>query len=637
MYHELSSPEINKSNDHYKRVVDAILDRGLSPEDITTYADDALHDLIEAVGSMQADYESQPTICIAEGNERERAAFAYYGLDPGMIESALDHIVHVSDSIARLDGLVAQRTRKINSVIVPPDIHDRHIIQPGNGNLELPNPQIPKLKTLLLILEQKFGINLEDPEAIRITSGNVPESMVRRAGYKMVEIPSLESIVLTCDEAGNVTFVFDAGMLSEHAISPEQLCKLTKPEIKDLLHKYPDIGTQHSYSKKYIVNLVNALDIVAASTGSEGLKLLRGKAEKAPEGYLSVGGITKRYGFAAPTIRRAIAELGDSLGETKEYLFLNKTVTGFDPAQVEMIANHIGLNERAPTGYLSVSAIKRYYGFSIPTILTAISELGDKLGETRKYLFGVRAATGFCAEQVEIIINHICITEKAPEGYLSASRIAEQYGLAHSTIKSAITELGDRLGETRLYMFGRSTTAIAYSPEQVKNIIDSIGISEKAPEGYLSTRGITNEYGFAAKTIISAAAELGDRLGETRLYMFGRSTTATAYSPEQIEIIVDYIRNSRKAPEGYLSIDGVVKEYSLGHTTVVKAIEALGNNLGEIKEYKAKHNGLIRSFLSPDQIRMIIEWISTNTRSKIGSAAVERVCSGKGISSEGIA
>jgi hypothetical protein len=76
---EKENNSIEKAPD-YKSQVEAIFHNRLTPENIDTYTDEALEELIAVVVNATAAYKKQPTVLFESDINMETAAFKYYGL-----------------------------------------------------------------------------------------------------------------------------------------------------------------------------------------------------------------------------------------------------------------------------------------------------------------------------------------------------------------------------------------------------------------------------------------------------------------------------------------------------------------------------------------------------------------------------
>jgi hypothetical protein len=395
----------------YQEQLDKITSRKLTPRNLNVYAENALNDLIALIESAlekNSAYNDSNTTT----REREDAALSYVGLDRNTVEQTLDHIASVTDSIRRLDGLIARKTIRTDHVIVPTNGRLDEPISPGDGSFELPKKRIPKLKTLLLLLETGLDVHIES-EDVAITIGDVPPNMMRRSSYTSVEIRSLNRLVMVCDEVGNTTYIFDVDVCKEYGIDVDYLSRLTKVEIDELIKDDDRIGRRIDYSSKYVDNLTQYLtgEMSQDQDGTlQSVDILKPKAPPAPEGYLSLNGIWHEYGITQKTTQKAVDELGSELGEVTQYRFGSKTTAGYSPEQVAKILTHLDIAPPAPEGYLSLNGIWREYGITPYTTQKAIDELGPVLGEVKQYRFGTKTTVGYSPEQVAKILK--CIDEQ---------------------------------------------------------------------------------------------------------------------------------------------------------------------------------------------------------------------------------
>lgn len=186
-YHQTDAQEKLKTD--FQTKLDAILGRTLTARNINAYADDALYDLVVLVEEIVA---GTRYIFPLSDIENERRALADASLDPDTIDQTLNHIANVAESTHRLDELIIKKAKFTDTVLVPPDAAKVAPIVAGDGSFEKPKECIPKLKTLLLLLETEFGIDLEnDTELPPILEGPIHPGMVRSTTYKLVNIPSL--------------------------------------------------------------------------------------------------------------------------------------------------------------------------------------------------------------------------------------------------------------------------------------------------------------------------------------------------------------------------------------------------------------------------------------------------------------
>lgn len=590
------------SKDRFKAYFEQVVSNQLSPENIDTYADDSLTKLIGLVDEMLENYRKLSPSSL-EGRELEDAALKYYGL-AGMAYT-LDVISAKAAEIKHI-GALTSRIENVDSIIVPTETGSRPI-----GEREQPKPfeeklTIQRTKTILFILANDFGVDLDDLEQLSVTTGIMNENMMRKLSYVMIDAPGIERTVLCCDEEGNVTYVFDSALIEASGIEKRELMNYTKPEINKMIHEHPEIGRRIVYSDKFVGNIIEFLRGVDTRHDQEegGEVSAQYLYPNAPEGVLSVRGITKKLDVASGVVPLAIKRLEETLGETNYYRFRSKTAIGYTPEQQAMIENDLAerglFADEPPEGTESVSGVANLLSVGDVAIRTAIAGLGDDLGETRQYKFHSIKTTGYNPVQQEQIRqyleSHGLLAEKAPAETLSIPGIARKYHVNEKTVKDAVESLGEALGEAQEYSFANNITA-GYSPvqqEQIGQYLESHGLlAEKAPEGVLSLFGVAKMYGVSRKLVKKAIDKLGDELGETKVYKFG-SLSVPGYTTDQQSLIRKHLEesgvSSEIAPEGVLSAKGLSEKLNVGRKAIVRATQDLEEDLGETRQYYFRNN-----------------------------------------------
>jgi hypothetical protein len=611
----------------YHTEIDAIVGQALTPESIDTYADEALERLIEVIGRATDDYSRQPTLRFEAASDTENATFGYYDLQN--VELLLDTIADKADELHLIDDLIA-RTSSVNEILLPPDLRKPAGIERGNGTVEK-KKLIPKLKTLLFVASNDFNVNITDPDQLRLTSGALPETMMRGQSYYHVEFPMLHRSVFICDEAENITFLFDDLALKKYEMTSLELTALTKSDIKALISDDPSLGRQLVYTKHFIPHLIDALEDPATRPQARAEVNPEEPAgsylyPKAPEGFMSATGLGRVWQIASDTINSAVVELSDTIGEVNRYKFSQKAVGGYSPEQQAILHQYFeakgAFSEAAPEDHMTAKGLSRLWEVSDTSIYKALKELGDTIGEVHTYKFGRQVFPGYTPEQQAQIRLQLeaqgTFAAAVPEGYTSEAGLRAEWGINTVTINKAIKELGDSLGDLIYYRFGNMRT-IGYSPEQqeiIRQYLEAKGnFNDKAPEGYISVRGMADSWELSFGVVNRVVDELTERLGTVDQYKFGRSNIlAAAYNPEQQSIIRRRLEEKgmfcEQPPEGYYSAANLGLMWKgVGQAAVYKAIEHLSDSLGEVRLYK--FTSRVVYGYSPAQQELIKQYLVT--------------------------
>ena len=280
----------------------------------------------------------------------------YFGINPTLIDSTLDHVSNQVRIIENIDQRMARNIKYAPVVMVPP-MDQRVEIRGRDGSFEEVR-KVPRLKTILFVLQSKYDIALEgdqDENKISVTRGVVSPDMMRKEPYNFVQIPELNRSILVCDEIRNATFIFDNEKLKDAGVDKNSLIHLNKDELKGLINNGEGIGYRMNYSKKFVENLIGLIDrsIPKKSTDElvsqpeDGQLLL--KVEPAPEGYVSITGMVSSLGISPTVVKRAIAELGIEPAIDKAK-FGSKSTSAYSPEQTAQVKEYLEARKESRLG-----------------------------------------------------------------------------------------------------------------------------------------------------------------------------------------------------------------------------------------------------------------------------------------------
>ncbi|HWT55995.1 MAG TPA: hypothetical protein VN031_03105 [Candidatus Microsaccharimonas sp.] len=583
--------------------IESILNRQLSPENIDTFADDALDDLVAVVDDTVGAYAQQPTTVYGSGKDTEAAAFAYFGM--GDVESVLDHVAQKAEEIHELDTVI-ERADTHSTVIVPPEAG--RPIMSGEGSFEAKDI-IPRTKTTLFLLANEHNIDLHDPQQLRLHVGQITPGMMRQTSYHLIEVPSLHRDILVCDEEGNQSFVFDTIYLQKLNISPDALLTLSKPELKALIQEHPDTGQGFKYSDNFVSNMLNAIDdprTVQAEPQPERVVTLRPQAEKAPEGYLSIKGFADTLGSSAKYLAALMKDIDPEIfGPVTIYKFGGNSVPGYSPRQQELLRAAGEARGKfavmMPEGYVGLAEFASMAGLSTETVTSTFEKINPELLGTVERYRNKRsdAIVGLSpSQQVTLrakLEENGLFLPMAPEGYLSIRGIAKKFKLNNSTVEGAIKSMDEEeFGHAERFRFASRVTQ-GYSPGQIQHITEKLeargAFLDQPPEGYVSFKQFWKEYG-VNKAIMQTILETTDNEELKSIDMFKFKTTrGMGLSPREQEVLLDELTArgvfDRVAPKDYTSLTAFARNMKVSRETVEKAIENLDpEDLGELRTYQ---------------------------------------------------
>ncbi|MEO8065827.1 MAG: hypothetical protein ABI643_03160 [Candidatus Doudnabacteria bacterium] len=375
-----------------------------------------------------------------------------------------------------------------DEVILPPDEGE---ISVGSGKGMKETKTISRSRFLveaLTQLEQRYSV----------VQGTNDPNMVRKLSYLGFYLPELKKLILVNDEESNATFII-------HGIedNPEQLAKIystTKEELKTSAEYKTDTliypGDPEQYKKRISEILLRPYEPKEKQKKKE--RVEKNKYEQAPEGWMTIHGIADQLGIS------------DKLVETivKKYHATNpEWFAGYEskigrfyqhlhPDLVQIIRNEITIREKAPEGWMTGNGLSQE--LMVSRILT--EKLAEKYKPTHPEWFADyqdkmnRINQHLHPDLVQRIRNEVIGMEKAPEGWMTKSGIADQLGVSNELVETIVykfhatnpewfADYRDKINLVREYLH----------PDLVQIIRNEITIREKAPEGWMTGNGLSRE------------------------------------------------------------------------------------------------------------------------------------------------
>lgn len=455
--------ETNTKNPDFQKQIDAITDRSLSPENIDSYADEALEDLVEVVRNVTAAYAHEPTIVHETGADQEHAAFSYFGMNADQIEATLDHVADLSEEIAALDDFIKTHANNGSNVVTPPSAMERAVIA-GSGLFE-EKAQIPRLKTVLLLLKHQFGIDLEDEAQICIIPGKVTSDMMRQTPYNLIDLPVLDRMIDVCDEKENKTFVFDRVRILALSLDADLVAQMSKKELDSLIAEDPTIGRGVVYHETTYVDRINDLlndglsrkDDVAVLTKYKMDRLLkpsRNYVDHKPEGSVTLAEAAEICNRSLTTLQVRVRRLeADPESDFGVVNWLKSS--GSNPMRIlsrEQLDALVRVDrtpffDHLPAGYITATDLASRLGLSFNGMDQRLTKLAKNpnFGEVqfcRRPEKSNKLERILSLNQQEMIEgDELNVVTEIPEGYVTLEEFAIEQGLpGKNTVSSRINK-----------------------------------------------------------------------------------------------------------------------------------------------------------------------------------------------------
>lgn len=549
---------INTSAEYSSRVK-SITTKPLSVETIDTYASSALDELIQLAEDVVEQYEQNSPVETATKLETENSAFEYFGLDN--INDLLEHIAKIASDIDTLDEVIATITVDTPRVILPPE--SRSLPPKNTGDSYVAPGVSPRLKTLLFLLQQHFGIDIQpNTTDVTIINGVLDKNSMRKVGYRRVIIPQLKREVLICDEERNTTFVLRSDEFVDTTI--DDLCDMGKSEISQRLRDDPLLGKKIRYSDKYVQNIIRALsgdDSLGLSTSTEFLT----PAVPAPEGIFSRPAIMQELGgldwhFAQRLIDEASAN--PEFGEIGVYRFGNVSAKGYTRSQQAIIRSVLEAQPekppKPPEGVISIITMAKSIGITDITCRNYVAHLQQtdpEFGEVNTYLFRTTPGIGLDQLQQQKVLSYAEKKFHQPpdESITSTGVVAEQVGVSFNTLARHLQRImssREDFGEIGVFAFGKRKAGQGLTDAQREIVFEEMsGISSarQAPEGVYSCLPASEKIGISSKTFTDIAAKLSASdpdFGPIEKYLFVKMR-GRGYTERQIELVAEEVKRRR--------------------------------------------------------------------------------------------
>jgi len=223
----------------YKNRLDEILYRQLTVENISTFASDALDGVVILTNEILEQYNNNSNFSpIANLDDRAKEDDAFKKLNLPNLQDVLQSIIEVKSKIDDIKKYIDESKVIVGDAMIPPQDNTKKI-ESGSGNGIIEKKFVPRLLTLIYLLEQDFAISKDE---ILVTEGSVESSMMRKTPYVRVLIEQLNRVAYICDEEGNASYIFDTKKLDANSISFKQIDLGDKGDLNKLINEYGGIG-----------------------------------------------------------------------------------------------------------------------------------------------------------------------------------------------------------------------------------------------------------------------------------------------------------------------------------------------------------------------------------------------------------
>jgi hypothetical protein len=597
----------------FRSKVESILNTRITPESLDLFFENALTELIDVADEM-VDLYSRTVYgphALSKG-QIEDAAAQYF--DVPSISSLLDYLQKAAEQSSQVRSYIS-RLKQTDHILVPPDLSAGIIPNPDSedrftGEINLQN----RLEQILFLVTNTYGLMLEDETQISTRRGEVSAEMMRQTPYDITVLESLNRIILSCDESGNITFVLDLrsfmrafGIRVPSAdVIAEIISTTSKDDLKSYIAENPGSGTTVIYSEYFL------------------------------------------------------SEIGESISKDLNQIEIQRTqkpdTTSATSSNPTTIASILGFDLSSAPEVVTKRDLYKEFGAGTSAIYSAIRLLGSTVSQEvslRPYGDSHRRVIGFPLEDAEVIRSklreegYMTYEERERLGLVDATSVMRDLGLSKDGFRSivALVSQDPRFGEI-IEVILHKLKKQAFTPLQVSLIsaeanrrksmvlgrVEGV-ILEAIPEGFKTLTETLLEAGFAdlaqsqrIREKILADCENNEGFGQSFSLVRGLNVIRVL-SPGQQQIIIntlqyeDFKLQGRQMTEGEMSISDFVRSLSatVHRYGVERAISIL---MKDDEDFGMPDQGLGRvKILTPKQQGKIIDFIEQNTNSATSNRA----------------
>ncbi len=461
-----------------------MLSSSITPSTIHTFYDTALQELVATLGRITESYKELHPDTELRGRALEDAATDFFRLKN--INAILDAITEKQADLADLASRIIAHTKFDPAIFVPPTPEEIYSVHPGSGKgMEL-KKIIPRLETLIYILEHDLDTPLE--EVGEIVSGATMDSMMREHPYVRVLLPTHERIVYLCNEEGNATFVFSSDIVSD-SLPLTTLDVTDKKTYKELIRQNPTQGTVIRYhANTWRDHMIHSLTEpfspnVHTDEGIETKKShqtqRRSDFETVPQkkdGWESASSLSLRDALpgGSKTIKEYVEQFRAGHPEWFERQ-KNKTKIGehYHPDLVALIIEHFTAIPQKKDGWESRSLLQGMLFAGRESIKKFAEQFRTEHPEWfERQKNKTQTAEYYHPDLVTKITEHFTAIPQKRDGWESASSLSAMLSVASKTTKEYVEQF--RAGHPEWFEVqkpnGRGGTAEHYHPELVEII-----------------------------------------------------------------------------------------------------------------------------------------------------------------------
>lgn len=620
--------------EEYKR----ILATSVSPENVEIFFETTLQDLVALVKKATDQYRLKYPDVALEQAALEDAAMNFANIPD--IQKTLEIIAGQVDLMLRLKQYIQTQVPTLDKVLVPPNPTDGQVVVAGSGQGVEQKRLIPRLLTLLYILEHDLGYPVlpragqtdTEPNStnVEIMEGVITDQMMRKHPYTRVSIEPLRRAVYICDEEGNASYFFDLDQIN---IPIEKLDQMDKDYFNGLVKNNPRIGMrliQNAVWREKVIEYLTEgfeekIQYTKKSSRLQSDFKSQNEVPKARIGWKTAPALGLMLEIDSETVKRFATSFRT---EHPDWFEMQQQKSGpptehYNPELIQIIENHFTAIPRQKDGWATARTLSN----TVKANTNTIKLYADQLRLIHPEWFEVQRGKPNVAEYyhpdlIKILVDHFANVVSKKEGW--KNHLALMRGLKIS--RSKIDEFVQRFRaenpnwfETQKPKSGQATEH--YHPDLVKQIELHFPVFPEQKDGWESLGALKKNHNIsvADKTI----QVFVDQFRSTHPYWFEIQRPKAGpptehYHPKLVETIKKHFSSTSENPPGWKCASNLTKPLQASLGKIEMYVDQFRSKNPEWFQMYVGNNHRLTEYYHPQLVSLIEEYFVVTPRKKQG-------------------
>ncbi len=340
------------------------------------------------------------------------------------------------------------------------------------------------------------------------------------------------------------------------------------------------------------------------------------KVSYAPAGWMTNTMFAKKVGIDRETIKTIVGECKEEyIGQIKPY----KTKEGpvrehYSPDFLKILEEktfEFRNTPEAPEGWVTAGKIAS----KINSQIREIKNIAETYRKDYKNYFRKYKVKGgpvrehyspFLVSYIEKAIKDFQETPEPFDGWETAGNLAKKLNMAHSMVTRIANQYrNDHSDYFKNCKPRKGKIHEYYSPELVAIIENENKKRIPAPDGWKTTKKLSDILGTAEKTIFDIASKYRDRPDFFGKFVPGSGALCEHFSPELVQIIIDEVQKFPHAPEGWMTASSIASLFGSFNKNIKKLADPYHITNPEYFLFYKDSVGKVREHYAPRLVEII--------------------------------